>query len=102
MYIAIAKHCWVIKLWALKSDQKYFDRSIRKFWEPQKIIATVGKFLTNVCIVEEDFQMEFCSLFYLQFLIQVISEKTLCSKGFAGNLRGIFYMKVILTVHPTH
>ena len=46
--------------------------------------------------------MEFCSLFYLQFLIQVISEKTLCSKGFTGNLRGIFYMKAILTINPTH
>ena len=26
IYIAIAKHCWVIKLGELKSDQKYFAR----------------------------------------------------------------------------
>ena len=25
-YIAIAKHCWVIKLGELESDQKYFAR----------------------------------------------------------------------------
>ena len=26
IYIAIAKHCWVIKSGELKSDQKYFAR----------------------------------------------------------------------------
>ena len=26
IYIAIAEHCWVIKLGELKSDQKYFAR----------------------------------------------------------------------------
>ena len=26
VYIAIAKHCWVIKLGELESDQKYFAR----------------------------------------------------------------------------
>ena len=26
IYIALAKHCWVIKLGEFKSDQKYFAR----------------------------------------------------------------------------
>ena len=47
-------------------------------------------FSTNVPIVREDLLKAFCRLFYLQFVLQVISEKTLYSKGFTSNLRDIF------------
>ena len=33
-------------------------------------------------------------------MIQVISEKTLCSEGFTSNLRH-FYKKIIVTIIPT-
>ena len=45
--------------------------------------------------------MAFYRLFYLQFVIQVICEKTLCSKGFTKQLKRYFYMKIIVTIIPT-
>ena len=45
---------------------------------------------TNVPIVGEDLLRLLYKLSYLQFVIQVISKKNLCSKGFTGNLRDIF------------
>ena len=44
-------------------------------------------FSTNLPIVGEDFLREFLSY---NFVIQVISEKTLSSKGFTSDLKDIF------------
>ena len=56
----------------------------------KKILQQFESFSTNVSIVGEDLLRARYRLFYLQFYLQVISEKTLCSKGFISNLRDIF------------
>ena len=50
----------------------------------------------NVPIGNEDLLSAFYRLFYLQFGIQVISEKILSSKGFTCNLRDIMKKIVII------
>ena len=50
----------------------------------------------NLCLKS----LAFYSCFIYNFVIQVISEKTLCSKGFTSNLREIFTWKLIVTIIP--
>ena len=38
-------------------------------------------------------------VFFSSFVIQVISEKALCSRGFTSNLRD-FHVKIIVTIIP--
>ena len=47
-------------------------------------------FSTNMSIVGEDFLKAFYGCFIYNFVIQVISEKAVCSKGFNSNLKDIF------------
>ena len=52
-------------------------------------------------IVGKDLLRAFCKLFYLRFVFQVNSEKTLCSKDFTRNLRD-FYAKIIAAIIPAN
>ena len=63
-----------------------------KISSPQKILATIESFSTYVPIIGEDLLKAFYSTgcFIFNFVIQVISEKTLHSKGFTSNWRDTF------------
>ena len=76
IYIALAKDCCIIKLGEFKSDQKYYARKIRKSRKPRKIIVTVPMLFNNVPIV---WWGPSTGCFIYSFVIQLISENTLCS-----------------------
>ena len=56
----------------------------------KKIIAKFECFSTNAPIVGKDFLSRSTGCFIHSFVIQVISETTLRSKGFTRSLRDIF------------
>ena len=60
-----------------------------KPWNPESQLQQFESFSTNVSIVGKDLLRAFTGCFIYNFVIQVISEKTLCSKGFTSNLRDI-------------
>ena len=42
------------------------------------------------------------SFFIYDFVIQVVSENTMYSKGLTSSVRGNFYIKIIVTVIPAN
>ena len=62
----------------------------QEFLNPQNIDQQFESFSTIVSIVGEDLLKGFTRCFICNFLIKVISEKTMCSKGFISNLRDNF------------
>ena len=67
IYIALAKHFWVIKLEEFKGHQKYFAIYLRKSWKPHEIIATVWRLFTNVPTVGKNLVRALYRLIYLRF-----------------------------------
>ena len=59
----------------------------------KKQLEQFKSFSTAASMVGEDLLRAFYRLFFYSFVIQVISEKTLCRKNFTKNLRDIFTWK---------
>ena len=72
VYIASAKHCWIIKLGEFKSDFWSLCQINQEIWKPQKKKKKIKSqqfknFSTNVPTVGEDLLRAFYRLFSLQF-----------------------------------
>ena len=94
IYVAIGKHCWIIRLGELNSDQKYLCQINQEILKASKNNCNCLKAFQLMCpyLARNCWRIS-TGCFIYNFVIQVISEKTLCSKGFASNLRDIFAWK---------
>ena len=100
IYIVLAEHCsQVIKLGEFKRDQKCFVSQIRKSWKTRNRNNHSSQLMCP-CLVRICWGLS-TGCFICSFVIEVISEKALCNKGFTNNLRDIFTINYNETIIPT-